>query len=107
MRQFVDELAVAYLVAQGVELLIALGGHPGVKGYPEDVVDRLGMMLCALFATPAAAAAVPAEDAISPMYIYNDYFTGGTGTMNSMAGSLALYSRMFPRQQRHHCVLWL
>lgn len=43
MRQFVDELAVAYLVAQGVELLIALGEHPGVEGDPEgDVVDRLG-----------------------------------------------------------------
>lgn len=33
-----------------------------------------------------------AENMISPMYLYNDYFTGGTGTMNSMAGS---HSKIF------------
>lgn len=45
------------------------------------------LMLCAMCGTSVAAAELPAENMISPMYLYNDYFTGGTGTMNSMAGS--------------------
>ena len=38
---FADELlVVAHLVAQGVELFIALGGYPGIEGHPKrDIVD--------------------------------------------------------------------
>lgn len=50
------------------------------------------LMMCAIFVTSASANEIYAENIISPMYIYNNYFTGGTGTMNSMAGS---QSRIF------------
>ena len=38
---FADELlVVAHLIAQGVELFVALGGYPGVEGHPKrDIVD--------------------------------------------------------------------
>ena len=46
------------------------------------------LMLCAMLGVPAnAAEAVGSPDHVAPAYIYNNYFSGGTGTMNSMAGS--------------------
>ena len=46
------------------------------------------LMLCAMLGTPASATAVAdAADSAAPAYLYNNYFTGGTGTMNSMSGS--------------------
>lgn len=40
-----------------------------------------------LCGTSVFAAELPSENMVSPMYLHNDYFTGGTGTMNSIAGS--------------------
>ena len=46
------------------------------------------LMLCTMLGTPASATAVSnSTDTATPAYLYNNYFTGGTGTMNSMAGS--------------------
>ena len=45
------------------------------------------LMLCAMCGTSVFAAELPSENMISPMYLHSDYFTGGTGTMNSIAGS--------------------
>lgn len=46
------------------------------------------LMLCAILEMPANAAEVSGSlDQVAPAYIYNNYFSGGTGTMNSMAGS--------------------
>ena len=46
------------------------------------------LMLCTMLGTPASAtAATNATDTAAPAYLYNNYFTGGTGTMNSMSGS--------------------
>ena len=46
------------------------------------------LMLCAMLGTPASAMGVAdAADSAAPAYLYNNYFTGGTGTMNSMSGS--------------------
>ena len=45
------------------------------------------LMLCAMCGTSVFAAELPSENMVSPMYLHNDYFTGGTGTMNSIAGS--------------------
>lgn len=50
------------------------------------------LMLCSMMSVSAFAAVPTAEDMVDPAYIYNDYFTGGTGTMNSMAGT---QSRIF------------
>ena len=43
------------------------------------------LMLCAMCGTSVFAAELPSENMVSPMYLHNDYFTGGTGTMNSIA----------------------
>ena len=46
------------------------------------------LMLCAMLGTPASAMGVAdAADSAAPAYLYNNYFTGGTGTMNSMSCS--------------------
>ena len=46
------------------------------------------LMLCTMLGTPASAMEVTSSpDAAVPAYIYNNYFSGGTGTMNSMSGS--------------------
>ena len=46
------------------------------------------LMLCTMLGIPAnAMEAAGATDTAAPAYLYNNYFTGGTGTMNSMAGS--------------------
>ena len=46
------------------------------------------LMLCAMLGTPASAMGVAdAADSAAPASLYNNYFTGGTGTMNSMSGS--------------------
>ena len=45
------------------------------------------LMLCAMLGVPAnAAEAAGSPDQVAPAYLYNNYFSGGTGTMNSMAG---------------------
>lgn len=46
------------------------------------------LMLFTMLGAPASAMeAAGATDTAAPAYLYNNYFTGGTGTMNSMAGS--------------------
>jgi len=50
------------------------------------------LMLCSMMSVSAFAAAPATEDMVDPAYIFNDYFVGGTGTMNSMAGT---QSRIF------------
>ena len=45
------------------------------------------LMLCSMFGISASATQFNTESIINPMYIYKNYFTGGTGIMNSMAGS--------------------
>ena len=46
---FPDEiLVIGDLVAQGVQLLVAFRGHPGVEGHPQgEVVNRAGFQLLA------------------------------------------------------------
>ena len=40
------------------------------------------LMLCAMLGTPASAMGVAdAADSAAPAYLYNNYFTGGTGSL--------------------------